>query len=92
MAKKGRNKWLVGAFVVNKEINNIPLENRGNFSPYNLTYKKENSNKEVANFGEVRHRHCRTEYGQIAAHLFCEKAYRINEDRLLTEEETAQVI
>ena len=67
MAKKGRNNWLVVAFVVNKEINNIPLENRGNFSPYNLTYKKENSNKDVANFGEVRHHHCCTEYGQIAA-------------------------
>ena len=92
MAKKGRNNWLVGAFVVNKEINDIPLENRGSFSPYYLTFKKENSNKEVVNFGEVRHRHCRTEYGQIAAYLFCEKTYRINKDILLTEEEIAQVM
>jgi hypothetical protein len=92
MAKKGWNNWLVGAFVVNKGINDIPLENRGNFSTYNLMYKKENSNKDVANFGEVRHRHCHTEYGQIAAHLFCEKTYRINNDRLLSEEEIAQVM
>jgi hypothetical protein len=33
MAKKGRNNWLVGAFVVNQEINDVPLENHGNFSP-----------------------------------------------------------
>jgi hypothetical protein len=92
MAKKGRKNWLVGAFVVNKEINDVPLENCGNFSPYNLTYKKEISNKDVANFGEVRHRHCKTEYGQMAAHLFCEKTHRINKDRLLSEEEIAQVM
>ncbi len=33
MAKKGRNNWLVGAFVVNQEITDVPLENHGNFSP-----------------------------------------------------------
>jgi hypothetical protein len=72
MAKKGRNNWLFGVFVVNIEINDVPLENHGNFSPYNLTYKKENSSKEVANVGE-RHCNCKTCYGQIAAHLFCEE-------------------
>jgi hypothetical protein len=46
----------------------------------------------VANFGEVRHCHCKTEYGQMAAHLFCEKTHRINKDRLLSEEEIAQVM
>jgi hypothetical protein len=46
----------------------------------------------VANFGEVRHRHCKTEYGQMAANLFCEKTHRINKDRLLSEEEITQVM
>jgi hypothetical protein len=31
MAKKGRNNWLFGVFVVNIEINDVPLENHGNF-------------------------------------------------------------
>jgi len=90
--KEGRRNWLVGAFVVNIEINDEPLENRGNFSPYKLTYKKENSNKEIANFGEVRHHHCQTEYGGMAAHLFCEKANRLKKDRLLPESEIAEVM
>jgi hypothetical protein len=92
MESNGDN-WVVGAYVVNHEVNKRSQFNRGEkFSPYNFYYGKTPLGNKDTIFGEVAQKECESEYGIIAAHLFCNKAQKIAKTRLITEEELSYVM
>ena len=87
MNRHGDN-WLLGAYVVNGQINQRSMFNRGDkYSPYNFYFGKKGRDEKVTVFGEVAQQNARTEYGVLAAHLFSVKAQKIAKDRLLTKDE-----
>jgi hypothetical protein len=86
MKKNGKN-WIIGAFVVNKEMNQIPQWNRGGFSPYNLYFGKNSHQRSTINFGEVASRNATTEYGILCAKSMCLNAQKKAPGRMVTEEE-----
>jgi hypothetical protein len=70
MAKHGTN-WMIGAFVVNHEINQRAQWNRENLSQYNMMYGKLGTQRNNVVFGEAAVTHAKTEYGvstRIATH------------------------
>jgi hypothetical protein len=82
------NNWLLGAYVVNGQINQRSQFNRGDkYSPYNFYFGKKGTDNKSTVFGEVAQQHARTEYGVLAAHLFSVKAQKIDQDRLVTKDE-----
>ncbi len=87
MEKHGEN-WLLGAYVVNGQINQRTQFNRGDkFSPYNFYFGKQGTDTKNNVFGEVAQQYAKTEYGVLAAQLFSIKAQKLSRDRLLTKEE-----
>jgi hypothetical protein len=92
MEKHGDN-WLLGAYVVNGQINQRTQYNRGDkFSPYNFYFEKKGTDKNLNVLGEVAQQHAKTEYGVLAAQLFSIKAQKLSTDRLLTKEELRYAI
>jgi hypothetical protein len=51
MKKTNNNNWLIGCDIVNNELNQVAQYNRGGFSPYNLYYGKNGTQKSIINFG-----------------------------------------
>lgn len=84
--------WLLGAYIVNAEMNQIPQWNCGGFSPYNLYYGMDNSQKAILNFGQITAKTAITEYGVIGAKLFCLQAQKLCPEKLVVEEELVHVI
>ena len=68
-------------------MNQVGQFNRGGFSPYNLYYGKNGTQKKTTNFGEVAVRNCNTEYGVICARELCLHAQRIQASKQLDEHE-----
>jgi hypothetical protein len=73
MSKHGSN-WLIGAFIVNHEINQRAQWNWDNLSPYNMMYGKKGTQHNNVDFGEAAVSHAKTEYGVLAAKFFCLQA------------------
>ena len=92
MDSTGNKNWLVGAYIVNAQMNQIPNENRGGFSPYNLYYGKDNNQKNIINFGQVVAKSAKTEYGIICGKTFCIEAAKLDSDRVVLEIELIAVI
>lgn len=78
--KENLQKWmdrtqnknrLLGAYIINVEMNQIPQWNCGGFSPYNLNYGMDNSQKAILNFGQITAKTAVTEYSVKGAKLFC---------------------
>ncbi len=66
----GQN-WLLGAYVVNGQINQRTQFNRGDkFSPYNFYFGKKGTDRKRTVFSEVSQQHAKTEYGVLVAQLF----------------------
>jgi hypothetical protein len=80
MDSTGNKNWLVGAYIVNAQMNKIPNENRGGFSPYNLYCERDNNQKNIINFGQIVAKAAKTEYGVICGKTFCIEAGKINSD------------
>jgi hypothetical protein len=87
MKSSGNNNWLIGCYIVNAELNQVSQYNRGGFSPYNLYYGINGTQKTIINFGEVASKYCHTEYGVLCARELCTKANRINNSKQVTEEQ-----
>jgi hypothetical protein len=68
-------------------MNQVGQFNRGGFSPYNLYYGKNGTQKTTVNFGEVAVRNCNKEYGVICARELCLHAQRIKAAKLLGDHE-----
>jgi hypothetical protein len=79
MESNGDN-WVVGAYLVNHEVNKRSQFNRGEkFSSYNFYYGK----TPLGTQSLVRWlKKCESEYGIIAAHLFCNKAQENLKDEI----------
>jgi len=91
MAKHGTN-WMIGAFVVNHEINQRAQWNRENLSPYNMMYVKLGTQRNNVVFGEAAVTHAKTEYGVLCAKFFYTKAKTIAPSRLVSEAELKYVM
>jgi hypothetical protein len=91
MAKYGTN-WMIGAFVVNHEINQRAQWNRDNLSPYNMMYGKIGTQRNNVVFGEAAVTYAKTEYGVLAAKFFCTTAKKWAASRLVTEMELKYVM
>jgi hypothetical protein len=87
MQRTGEENWVVGCYIVNAEMNQVGQYNRGGFSPYNLYYGKNGTQKTTINFGELAVRNCNTEYGVICARELCLHAQRIQASKQLDEHE-----
>ncbi len=77
MSRTNNQNWVLGCYVVNAELNQVSQYNRGGFSPYNLYYGINGTQKTIINFGEGASKNCSTEYGVICARDNC--AQRQNE-------------
>lgn len=87
MSRTGDDNWVVGCFIVNKELNQVPQFNRGGFSPYNLYFGKHGTQKTIVNFGEIALKNCNTEYGVVCARELCIQAKRLKGSRQLGDNE-----
>lgn len=92
MDRTQNKNWLLGAYIVNAEMNQIPQWNCGGFSPYNLYYGMDNSQKAILNFGQITAKTAITEYGVIGAKLFCLQAQKLCHEKLVVEEELVHII
>jgi hypothetical protein len=92
MDSTGNNNWLLGAYIVNAQMNQIPQYNRGGFSPYNLYYGKDNNQRTIINFGQIVAKTAKTEYGVTCGKMFCLEAEKADKDRIVIDDELVSVI
>ncbi len=69
-----------------------PQQNCGGFSPYNLYYGKDNSQRNIINFGQIVAKTAKTEYGITCGKTFCLEAEKADTDRVVVDEELIIVI
>ena len=87
MSRTKNDNWVLGCYIVNAELNQVSQYNRGGFSPYNLYYGINGTQKTIINFGEIASKSCNTEYGIICARELCTKAKKLNSTKQLSQEE-----
>jgi hypothetical protein len=83
--------WPHYMHVVQCEVNNRPMRSRGDIKPYTMYFSKANKSPYSAILGKS-YKKAETEYGLRLSKIVLEKIKKIDEGRILTDDEVSFII
>ena len=89
--RTGSDDWIMGASIVQCEVNNCPMRVRGNISPYSIYFGKPPSASYSAVLGKA-YKVAATEFGLRLAKRVLEQVKKVCPHKILEQEQVEQII
>lgn len=91
MDRNAGQDWIVGASVVQCEINNSPMKARNHTTPHMIYFGKINKNSYSAALGQA-HKVAQSEYGLRLAKRVLEQVKKVDPEKMITQKQVEKII